>query len=309
MVYMTSNKIYTGLLIGFVVIVALVAGFFAFNNYIYNEKQAYTAADYKNAEYVIDGKRVRLVNGISEVAVADSASKITTRYFGNEVRKDLNDDGKEDVVFLLTQTTGGSGTFYYVVAALDTESGFSGSAGVLLGDRIAPQTTESGPGKSVIVNYVDRKPTDSFVVRPSIGKSLRLILDIPSMQFGEVAQDFEGEADPARMSLEMKTWVWVDALYNDERRVTPKKAEVFTITFKANGTFSATTDCNSLSGKYAREQGSITFDPIASTEMYCEGSQETVFADLIRNTSAFHFTSKGQLIFDLKFDSGNVTFR
>ncbi len=303
---MTSKKLY---IVGFIVIAALVAGFFALNKYIYNEKQAYTATDYKNAEYVISGKQVRLKDGVSEVSSSDSASKVITRYFGNEVRKDLNDDGKEDVVFLLTQTTGGSGTFYYVVAALNTENGYVGSEGVFIGDRIAPQTTESGPGKSVIVNYADRKPTDSFVVQPSVGKSIRLILDIPSMQFGEVAQNFEGEADPSRMSLEMKTWVWVDALYNDERRVTPKKAGVFTITFKADGTFSATTDCNGLSGKFAREQGSITFGPIASTLMYCEGSQETVFSELIRDTSAFHFTSKGELIFDLKFDSGNVTFR
>lgn len=64
-----------------------------------------------------------------------------------------------------------------------------------------------------------------------------------------------------------------------------------------------------MSGTYACEQGLITFGPIASTEMYCEGSQETVFSELIRNTSAFHFISKEQLIFDLKFDSGNVTFR
>lgn len=306
---MTSNKVFIGLAVGLIVIAALVAGFFAFNKYIYNEKQAYVATDYKNAEYIIDGKRVRLVNGVSEVAVADSASVVSTRYFGNEVRKDLNDDGREDNIFLLTQTTEGSGTFYYVVAALNTESGYVGSEGVLLGDRIAPQTTESGPGKSVIVNYADRRPTDSFVVQPSVGKSIRLILDIPSMQFGEVVQDFEGEADPARMSLEMKPWVWISTLYNDERTVTPKKAGAFTITFKTDGTFFATTDCNGLSGKYAREEGRITFGPIASTLMFCEDSQEKVFSELIRDTSAFHFTSKGELIFDLKFDSGNVTFR
>lgn len=305
--HMTSKKLY---IVGCVVIAALIAGFFALNTYMYNEKQAYTATDYKNAEYIINGKRIRLNGGVSEIQSApDTVSKTVTRYFGNEIRKDLNDDGKEDIVFLLTQNTGGSGTFYYVVAALNTENGYVGSEGVLLGDRVAPQTTESGPGKSVIVNYADRKPAESFVVQPSVAKSIRLILDIPSMQFGEVAQNFEGEADPSRMSLEMKTWVWVDALYNDERRVTPKKAGVFTITFKADGTFSATTDCNGLGGKYAREQGRVTFGELISTQMYCEGSQETIFSELIRDTSAFHFTSKGELIFDLKFDSGNVTFK
>ena len=43
--------------------------------------------------------------------------------------------------------------------------------------------------------------------------------------------------------------------------------------------------------------------------MYCEGSQESDFQKLLQNTGSYHFTSKGELIFDLKFDSGTVTFR
>ena len=56
-------------------------------------------------------------------AAPGSASRIVTRYFGSEVRGDLNGDGREDVAFLLTQQSGGSGTFFYAVAALDLPSG------------------------------------------------------------------------------------------------------------------------------------------------------------------------------------------
>lgn len=45
-----------------------------------------------------------------------------------------------------------------------------------------------------------------------------------------------------------------------------------------------------------------------STKMFCEGSQETVFAELITNSSGYHFSNKGELILDLKFDSGSVIF-
>ena len=38
------------------------------------------------------------------------ARRIVTRYFGHELETDLNDDGREDVVFLVTQGRGGSGT-------------------------------------------------------------------------------------------------------------------------------------------------------------------------------------------------------
>lgn len=181
------------------VIIVLVA-LFAFNSFIYNEKQADQppAQSAKDATYVIDGEVVTLTDGFAETEAAPGASsKITTRYFGNEVTKDLNGDGRDDVVFLLTQETGGSGTLYYVVAALNLEEGYAGSQAFLLGDRIAPQTTEPGRGLIVVVNYADRAPGEPFTTQPSVGKSVWLKLDVESMQFGTVEQNFEGEADIA----------------------------------------------------------------------------------------------------------------
>ncbi|KND48892.1 MAG: hypothetical protein AB200_00495 [Parcubacteria bacterium C7867-005] len=125
-----------------------------------------------------------------------------------------------------------------------------------------------------------------------------------------VVEDFEGEADPSRMTLTMKTWNWISALYNDERAVKPKQAGKFTLTFKNDGTFSATTDCNGVGGKYTTKPGSqIAFSEMMSTKMYCEGSDEVEFNQLLTNTSGYHFTSKGELILDLKYDSGSVVFR
>jgi hypothetical protein len=63
---------------------------------------------YKDLEYKIDGLRVKLVNGLSEMPIATgSATKVVTKYFGNEIKKDLDGDGREDVVFLITQERGG----------------------------------------------------------------------------------------------------------------------------------------------------------------------------------------------------------
>ncbi|MHB9019556.1 MAG: hypothetical protein ACYC3G_01610 [Minisyncoccota bacterium] len=161
--------------------------------------------NYKDATYSIGGQLITLKNGVSEIEGAPgSTSKILTRYFGNEVRHDLNDDGREDVVFLLTQETGGSGVFYYVVAALNTSDGYIGSEGLLLGDRIAPQTTHMDEGETVmgtnrknviVVNYVVRLPGEPFTTRPSLGKSIWIKLDPLTMRFGEVVQNFEGEAN------------------------------------------------------------------------------------------------------------------
>lgn len=142
-----------------------------------NTVETLPIARYIDATYQIDGKSITLVNGLSEAETAPGpASRITTRYFGNDAFGDLNRDGRADVAFLLTQDTGGSGTFYYVVVALRTAAGNQGTNAVLLGDRIAPQTTNIENGM-VIVNYADRNPGESFAIKPSVGisKYLRVI--------------------------------------------------------------------------------------------------------------------------------------
>ena len=126
---------------------------------------------YKNATYRINGRQILLSNGKSETAIAASSSeKIVTTYFGNVATGDLNADGGPDAAFILTQNTGGSGTFYYVVAALQTSHGYQGTNGILLGDRIAPQATTISNGV-VTVAYADRKPTDPMTAAPSLGVS------------------------------------------------------------------------------------------------------------------------------------------
>jgi heat shock protein HslJ len=302
------------IIVGSVIIILLGVGACACFHKTQQPQPPASAKDLKNTSYDVGGRRTDLVNGISEIEVAPgSASKVVTRYFGNEVTADLNDDGREDVAFILTQETGGSGTFFYVVAALNTESGYIGSQAFFLGDRIAPQTTELSRDPShkgvIIVNYAVRRPGEPMTAQPSQGKSIWLKLDSTSMQFGEVVQDFEGEADPSRMTLGMTRWRWVRATYNDGRQIVPRQSNRFTLEFADNGVFRATTDCNSMSGSYTVTKNTISFGPIASTEMYCEGSQETDFAALLEGAQGYHFTSRGELVLELKFDGGTAWFR
>ena len=267
-----------------------------------------------NATYLVDNQPYTLKDGLLEEMVPNSVSKIITRYFGNEIYTDLNNDGREDIVFILTQEAGGSGTFFYVVAALNMDNGWQGSHALLLGDRIAPQTTELSQNPShknvIVVNYADRKPNEPMSVQPSVGKSIWLKLNPETMQFGEVVQDFEGEANPEVMSLDMKTWQWIRTTYNNDTQLVPTKAGAFTVTFNDDGSFSATTDCNSMSGTYSVADNILTFgEDIAMTRMFCEGSQELVFSEMLREIRSFFFTSRGELVLELKFDTGSVIFR
>ncbi len=267
-------------------------------------------SDHKNTEYSIGGRTIWLVDGVAEAAAAPgSAARVVTRYFGNEVRGDLNADGREDVAFLLTQETGGSGTYFYAVAALNLERGFVGSEGTLLGDRIAPQTAALRADGVIVVTYADRGPSESFTTPPSVGKTIWLKLDPTRLQLGELVQDFEGEADPDSMELGMKTWVWVRAV-DGGNEIVPRQTEAFTVTFAGDGTFSATTDCNRVRGGYTAQGSELTFaDNMAATRMFCADSQETVFTQLLTKTASYAFTSRGELVLQLAGDAGSVTFR
>jgi hypothetical protein len=134
-----------------------------------NPAPATTSSDYENGTYNINGVSVTLMNGRAETALAPgSASTLITQYFGDESSGRL--DGQPYSVFLITQSGGGSGTFYYVAAALESPGGYVGTNAILLGDRIAPQTIEINNGEAV-VNFADRKPGDPMTAQPSVGVS------------------------------------------------------------------------------------------------------------------------------------------
>lgn len=109
------------------------------------------------------------------------------------------------------------------------------------------------------------------------------------------SKGFEGEANPAVMTLPMNTWKW-------------NKSDKFSITFNADGKFSTKTDCNSVGGSYVAKGSSLTFSNIFTTEMFCQESVESTFVDVLENTVSYKFTSKGELILIFK-NGGTEVFR
>jgi heat shock protein HslJ len=307
---------------GIVIVLIAIAGMYKFSGdddiYMQNNSggvgpqvKAY------DATYKINGQEVKLENGIATTESAPgSALKTITKYFGNDLKGDFDKDGTEDTAFIVTQNTGGTGTFYYVTTLLNKKTGKVAVDAVLLGDRIAPQSMSVGPNNTVIVNYADRNPGESFTTPPSVAKTIELKIDTnsgasesSSPQFGEVVQNFEGEADPAIMNLGMKTWIWVNTTYSDDKGFTPKIPGKFTLTLKSDKTFSAVTDCNGVGGEYTVKGNQISFTKMMSTLMFCEGSQEADFSKMLGEVQNFLFTSKGELVLGLKMDSGSMFFK
>lgn len=122
-----------------------------------------------NTTYFIEGKPVTLVSGMAETELAPgSASRQVTKVFGSPIPSDLNEDFIDDALLILSVDNGGSGTFYYVAAALGTDGGYVGTNAILLGDRVAPQTIGIENGIA-IANYAVRKEGEPMTASPSIG--------------------------------------------------------------------------------------------------------------------------------------------
>lgn len=122
----------------------------------------------KNATHSINGEYVKLKDGKFEQEIApNSASKTVINIYSDIVYGDLNSDGIDDSALILSQKTGGSGTFYYVVSAIKTGENYIGTNGIFLGDRIKLDSVSIENG-FVVVDMIDRKIGEDFSVDPSV---------------------------------------------------------------------------------------------------------------------------------------------
>ena len=132
-----------------------------------------------NATYIIENQSITLADGFSDKEVIPgSTSKIKTIKWNEPINGDLNADGIDDATFILTQNSGGSEVFYYVVATINdlTDKKTIGTNGVLLGDRISLQNMSIKNGV-IIVNYADRKNGEPMTNNPSVDVSKYFVLD------------------------------------------------------------------------------------------------------------------------------------
>ncbi len=170
------------------------------------------AFDPINTVYTIENKPVTLVNGRS----ADTLISV----FGMPTTGDLNNDGKNDAVFILTQNTDGSGTFFYLASAINSSTGTLGTNIILLGDRISPQNIEIKDGQ-IIANYADRKPGEPMTTQPSVGVS----------RYFKVTGNTLSEVHPFSQ-VTNRTWKWTNTKMSDGTSIIPKKTATFTLHFK-----------------------------------------------------------------------------
>jgi heat shock protein HslJ len=103
-------------------------------------------------------------------------------------------------------------------------------------------------------------------------------------------------------------WSWnssVDAL---GKSVSPEDPSRFILTLDSSGKLTSTTDCNSTSGSFIKNQESLSIGALTSTEMACMGKTlELVYLSQLSQVSSYEI-SENKLTLNLIKDFGTMTF-
>jgi heat shock protein HslJ len=97
--------------------------------------------------------------------------------------------------------------------------------------------------------------------------------------------------------VQAQTWVWQKTIKSDGTVITPNKPGIFTLTFGKDGRVTGKTDCNGFGGDYQiGSDGVMSFGAFMSTQMYCEGSQESVYSQAVSQISSYRMQDGGLVL-------------
>ncbi len=254
------------------------------------------------ATYTIEGNQFTLRDGIaSHTSILNSAVGETVALMGEPTVVDVTGDGNKDAIVILKHEPGGTGSFYYVAVAFRQDDTYVTSSAILLGDRVVISGVDT-TGEGFNVRYLDRRLDQDFSVQPTIPITARFAVNKQTLSVKRMV-----DVAPSQMSNADKLlgapWRWVktDIAHKID---TPLRPNVFSLTFNLDGTFSVTTDCNSMGGMYTATHTILQLSNIHSTMMVCEGSQESNFVRMLPSTQTYRFDALNYLV--LEFYGGET---
>ena len=112
---------------------------------------------------------------------------------------------------------------------------------------------------------------------------------------------------PAMSPLFGTSWSWKETILLSGEHVQAPAGDRFVLSFGEDGHVKSSTDCNTMSGSYVVNGEVLSFGPMMSTMMFCEGSKEGVYGEALALTNSY--TIKGsELHLNLNRDFGTMIF-
>ena len=112
-------------------------------------------------------------------------------------------------------------------------------------------------------------------------------------------------------TLQGVVWEWQGSQYNDDTEAVPEDPSRYTIEFADDGTASIQADCNQVRADYVanEDDSTLSITPGASTKVACpEDSLDSEFMRDLEGAAIYFFDDAGDLLIDIKFDSGTMRF-
>ena len=112
-------------------------------------------------------------------------------------------------------------------------------------------------------------------------------------------------------TLQGVVWEWQGSQYSDDTEAVPEDPSRYTIEFADDGTATIQADCNQVRADYVanEDDSTLSITPGASTKVACpEDSLDSEFMRDLEGAAIYFFDDAGDLLIDIKFDSGTMRF-
>ncbi len=134
----------------------------------------------------------------------------------------------------------------------------------------------------------------------------------PPPPAGSPASEPSAAEPPATTgTLQGVVWEWQGSQYSDDTEAVPEDPSRYTIEFADDGTATIQADCNQVRADYVanEDDSTLSITPGASTKVACpEDSLVSEFMRDLEGAAIYFFDDAGDLLIDIKFDSGTMRF-
>ncbi|WP_340123794.1 META domain-containing protein [Methylobacter svalbardensis] len=263
-----------------------------------------------NATYRIDEfGAFQLVNGEYQHQYGEGRTQLRQIRLEKLAFGDLDSDGVTDAAVILALQSGGSGTFKYLVAILDTGDAFSQQDSVLLGDRINISAMTIAGGRldleMVVAGSTDPAccPGQQFKQSYALRDGKWLKTDLVN----------GGQADfVSHSSTDITGIVWKLKRYDEpleSGNFNIDNPTDYTLILLPNRHYRVKADCNRMQGAYTLDGKKIKIAPGAATLAECApGSKYAQYLRYLAEAVSFEINEnnlqlnlineKGQLVFE-----------
>jgi heat shock protein HslJ len=269
----------------------------------------------KNMEYTgtsVFTDTVLLTNGVYTETVAPDVPMVALVQLIEPIAfGELN--GQPAAAVILASSSGGTGVFVDLAAALQQDGQWMNVATTPLGDRVVINAVTIA-NNQIVVDMITHGPDDPMCCPTQQVVQAYELQDNALVPVEVAAPTAEMPAPTAPITPTAEAnifgvlWQWTGSTYGDDSTLIVDDPSRYTLTLQVDGTVQVQADCNRGAGTYTIDGSSLTFGPMAMTMMACP--PDSLDGQYLQELGlvASYVTDGADLILNLMADGGSMRF-